>query len=183
MITDKHRGEFTKLEVDGMPADTALENLIAPTQNTSSSFKRECRRARQTYWTIARPAKSAFQLQANRMRKKPIDRVLRAFVRSVRRLKKIDARIPDSSDEMTRELRSRLMAPLVALALAAKNETAQRSRSIALYTAYKLIKAAEKTPDKFSVDEVNAAKKFLLESLIPASPQQSTTTPNGPTTV
>lgn len=179
MITDKHRGEFTKLEVDGMPADTVLENLIAPTQNTSSSFKRECRRARQTYWTIARPTKSAFQVQASRMKRKPIDKVLRAFTRAVRKLNRIEKH----SKNVPPEMKNMLMAPLVSIAMAAKNETAQRSRSIALYTAYKLIKAAEKTPDKFSVDEVNAAKKFLLESLIPASPQQSTTTPNGPTTV
>lgn len=180
-MNDRHR-EFVKLEQDGMPRETALENLLRPTQNVSSSFKRCCKRALDTHWVCARPTKTGLEMNARRMKRRSIDRVLRAYVRSVRKLNKIE-RIP-ANDERAKEIKNALMAPLIAKAIAARNEVGQRARSIQLYTAYKLIKAAEKAPDKFNADEINAAKKFLLESLIPpttTTQQQSettTTTPN-----
>lgn len=171
-MIDIHRGPFTKQDVDGMPADTALQNLVAPTQNLSSSFKRACQKAREKYWTCARPAKSEFARQGARMRKKPINRVIRAYVRSIRKLNKLQKWKTAAVSEGAAEAVSNLMAPLIAVAVAARNEVGQRARSIQLYTAYKLIKAAERAPDKFNVDEINAAKQFLLKALVP-QPTQS----------
>lgn len=144
-MNDKH-AIFVKLDVDGMPADVALDNLINPTQNLSSSFKRSCMAARQTYWVSDHQAKPESERLSSRMKRTPMQRLLRIFTRTNRRLKhfiNVIQKMPEGP--LRNNFIGFYVTPVVSLKLAASVEINRRAKIIAELQAAKTTKTTKTT--------------------------------------
>lgn len=128
-----HTHGFQRLEVDGMPPEIALQNLVAPTQNLSSSFKRTCARARYKHWVSDRQSKSETTRLSSRMKRTPIDRLVRELRRGNRRMKVLQSVLKSIAVDFIREqFIQQHIAPLVNRCMAARAEIERRAKHILL---------------------------------------------------
>src|SRR5688572_15092884 len=155
-----------RIEFDGMPPEVALQNLLEPTQNLSSSFKRTCARARYKHWIGEQTAKPEQLRLGSRMKRTSIDRLLRQIQRSERRLKiltKILEAIPEGLTQMREQFVQRNIMPLVHRGLAAQAELKRREKHINIFQDWKKSIEAQllNKPFVLSEDEIKKAKEFI----------------------
>lgn len=129
-----HTRPFRQLEIDGMPVDIALQNIVAPTQNTSSSFRRACMKAREKHFISDSPPKMEQQRLSNRMKHTPVDRLVRLIRRSNKRLKFCQKQLAKIEVEFLRErFIHGVIEPLVHRGIAAQTELQRRAKQIELF--------------------------------------------------
>lgn len=132
------------LEVDCMPADSALEQLTAPGVKMSSSFRRTCMRARESYYVSTNVPKPAEIRLARKFSGWGVGSLVRQSRRTEQRIRIANGQISRIKvDFIKAELVQNIMLPLLDVHRALRAEITRRGHIIAAVVQSRRVNAKD----------------------------------------